>query len=244
MAKAAFPGEDPIGKRIFFDYEVQRGRIQNVPVPRYEIVGIVGDVRASISQEPAPAMYRPLLDSGNPAVSLLLHTQGDSQAAVNTVRNEIRKFNSSLAVSRIQTMEEIIGTSTADRQFSMFLFLTFAGLALLLATIGLYGLVSYAVSQRKAEIGIRMALGATARDVRTLVVLDGLKPAIAGLILGTIAAVFATPILRTQLFGITPGDPLTFSSVALLLLAVAGVACYLPAIRATRLDPTVALRAE
>ena len=141
-------------------------------------------------------------------------------------------------------MEEIIGTSTADRQFSMFLFLTFAGLALLLATIGLYGLVSYAVSQRKAEIGIRMALGATARDVRRLVVLDGVKPAIAGMILGTIGAVFATPILRTQLFGITPGDPLTFSSVALLLLAVAGVACYLPAIRATRLDPTVALRAD
>src|SRR5207237_3170297 len=141
-------------------------------------------------------------------------------------------------------MDELWNTSTAGRQFNMRLFAAFAGMALLLAGIGLYGLVSHSVSQRKAEIGIRMALGARSSDVNRMVLLQGLKPALAGVIIGVVAAAFATRILQSQLFGVTPADPITFVVVPLLLLTVAALACFLPAIRATRLDPTDALRAE
>ena len=126
----------------------------------------------------------------------------------------------------------------------MRLFAGFAGMALLLAGIGLYGLVSHSVSQRTAEIGIRMALGARGTDVNRMILLQGLKPALAGLMIGLAGAAFATRILQSQLFGVTPADPMTFVIVPLLLLAVAVLACVLPAIRATRLDPTAALRAE
>jgi putative ABC transport system permease protein len=126
----------------------------------------------------------------------------------------------------------------------MLLFVAFAVLAVLLAAIGLYGVVSYAVSQRSAEIGIRMALGATSADVNRLVVIQGLKPAIVGIGLGLVAAVFATRLLTTLLFGVTPMDPLTFSLVTPLLLGIAALACYLPAMRASRVDPTIALRTE
>jgi putative ABC transport system permease protein len=141
-------------------------------------------------------------------------------------------------------MEELVGRSTSDRRFTMLLFVSFAVLALLLAAIGLYGVVSYAVSQRTTEIGIRMALGATSADVNRLVVMQGLKPALAGIAIGVVGAVFACQALRSLLFGVTPVDPLTFSLVPPALLAVAALACYLPATRAAHLDPTMALRAD
>jgi len=126
----------------------------------------------------------------------------------------------------------------------MTLFASFAAMALLLAAIGLYGLVSHTVSQRKGEIGIRMALGATRAAVNKMVMLQGLKPAIAGVSIGVVAGAFAVRILQSQLFGVTPADPATFVIVPIVLLIVATLACVLPAVRATRLDPTVALRAE
>jgi len=147
-------------------------------------------------------------------------------------------------VNRVQTVEELIGTSTSDRQFSTLLLTAFAGLALLLAAIGLFGVVSYTVSQRNAEIGIRMALGASRGSVNRMVLLEGLRPALVGVAVGAVAAIFATRILRSQLFGITAGDPLTFALVPVLLLLVAAAACYLPAMRAMQVDPAVALRAD
>jgi putative ABC transport system permease protein len=141
-------------------------------------------------------------------------------------------------------MDALVGRSTADRRFTLSLFVGFAALAVLLAAIGLYGVVSYAVSQRTAEIGVRMALGATGADVSRLVVMQGLKPALAGVGIGMVAAFFAARLLRTLLFGVTPVDPLTFAIVPPALLAVAALACYVPALRAVRLDPTRALRAE
>ena len=244
MAKTYFANEDPIGKRIFFDFELQRERNEGFPVPRYEIIGVVGDVLPTLADRIAPTFYRPMLDVANSGFSIVVHTATEPQSAVAAIRNEIRRMDSALAISQVRTMDEIVDRSTADRRFTMLLFASFAGLAVLLAVVGLYGVVSYAVSQRTAEIGIRMALGATSVDVSRFISMQGLKPAIAGITLGVIAAVFASRVLRSLLFGVTPVDPLTFLLVPPLLLAVAWVACYIPARRAARLDPTRALRFE
>jgi putative ABC transport system permease protein len=244
MAKAFFPGEDPLGKRIFFDFEMQRERIEGLPAPRYDVIGVVGDVRPTLQDGEAPMLYRPLLDIAGRGASILLHTQGDPRSVVGAVREEIRHLDPTLPVFQMQTMDELMGRTTSERRFNMWLVTAFAGLALLLAAVGLYGVVSYAVSQRTSEIGVRLALGATDGDVRRMMVKQGLKPAIAGTILGLIAAALSTGLVRSLLFGVTPTDPLTFTLAPLVLLTTAMLACYLPARRASRLDPTVALRAE
>jgi putative ABC transport system permease protein len=244
MAKTVFPGEDPIGKQIFFDFEVQRGRIQNVPVPHYQIIGVVGDVLSALDAQPSPTLYRPLLDAANAGALVLLHTAVEPKSVMGPAQDEIHRIGSTLAINRVQTMEELLNVSVAARQFNMMLFASFAALALLLAAIGLYGLVSHSVSQRTAEIGIRMALGASRTDVNRMVIRQGLMPAIAGVCIGLVAGGFAVRSLRSQLFGVTPADPATFVIVPIVLLAVAILACVLPALRATRLDPTVALRAD
>jgi len=244
MAKTVFPGEDPIGKQIFFDFEVQRGRLQGVPVPKYQIIGVVGDVLSALDAQPSPTLYRPLLDVANAGATVLLHTTVEPKSVVGPAQDKIHRIGSTLAINRIQTMEELLDASVAGREFNMMLFVSFAALALLLAAIGLYGLVSHSVSQRTAEIGIRMALGASRSDVNRMVMLQGLKPAIAGVFIGLIAGGLAMRILRSQLFGVTPADAATFVLVPIVLLAIAILACILPALRATRLDPTAALRAD
>jgi predicted permease len=244
MARAAFPGDDPIGKQIFFDYEVQRSRNQGTPVPHYEVIGVVGDVLPALDAQPSPTMYRPLLDQAPTGATLVLHTTGEAKLVIAAAQNEIRRIDPGLAVFRIQTMDDLITASAASRRFSMLLFAAFAALALVLAAIGLCGLVSHTVSQRKNEIGIRIALGATAGDVNRMFLFQGLRPAVAGMAIGIVIAAFAVRILRSQLFGVAPADPFTFVAVPSLLLVVAILACLLPTIRATRLDPTVALRAE
>jgi putative ABC transport system permease protein len=244
FAKTLFAGEDPLGKRIFFDYELQRERNEGVPAPRYEIVGVVGDVLPLIDARMTPTLYRPILDTVYANVTMIVHGASDPQALLGAIKEEIRKLDPDLATYQARTLDEQIGRSTSERRFTLLLFASFAALALLLAAIGLYGVVSYGVSQRTAEIGIRMALGATSADVSRLVVRQGLKPAVAGIGAGVVVAVFASKVLRTLLFGVTPADPLTFSLVPPLLLVVAALACYLPAVRATKLDPTIALRTE
>ena len=244
MAKAIFPGDDPLGKQIFFDFEVQRNRIQGTPVPHYEVIGVVADVLSSLDAKASPTLYRPLLDVANSGATVVLHTVVEPKSVTASARNEIRAIDSELAVSRIQTMNELLTASTTSQQFNMVLFLAFAGLALLLAAIGLYGLVSYGVSQRRSEIGIRLTLGATSSDVNKMIFFQGLKPAILGVVVGTVGSAFATQILRSQLFGITPLDPITFVIVPILLLAVAALACFPPTLRATRVDPVASLRAE
>jgi predicted permease len=244
MAKSFFANEDPIGKRIFFDFEVQRERNEGIPAPRYEIVGVVGDVLPTLDSKVEPTLYHPLLDSPTNGVSILVHTAVDAQSIAASVRNEIRKMDPGLVTYQVRTMDELVGRSTSDRRFTMLLFVSFAALALLLAAIGLYGVVLYAVSQRTTEIGIRMALGATTSDVNRLIVMQGLRPALVGIALGLVGAGCATQVLRSLLFGVTPIDPLTFSLVPPALLLIAALACYVPATRAAHLNPTIALRAD
>ena len=192
----------------------------------------------------APTMYRPILDIASSSATAILHTAVEPSSLAGATRAAVREFDSNLTVFGVQTLEEGIGRSTSTRRFTMWLFAAFAGLAVLLATIGLYGVVSYVVSQRRAEIGIRVALGATNGDVSRMVMMQGVKPAFVGAALGLVVAVFLTRILKTMLFGVTPLDPLTFTVVPALLLIVAAAACYMPALRAARQDPTSALRAE
>jgi ABC-type antimicrobial peptide transport system permease subunit len=191
-----------------------------------------------------PTLYRPLYDVANNGIAMLVHTSIEPQAIAASVRNEIRKMDPGLVIYQVRTMDEIVGRSTSDRRFTTLLVLSFAALAVLLAAIGLYGVVSYAVSQRTTEIGIRMALGATTTDVNRLIVMQGLRPALVGIALGFLAAGFATHVLRSLLFGVTPFDPLTFSIVPTALLLIVLLACWVPATRAARLNPTTALRAN
>jgi len=215
-----------------------------VPIPKYEIVGVVGDVRGQLDRNPQPQMYRPLLGVGGGNATALLHTLVTPQSLTEAVLNEIHKLDPSLAVYDIRTMEEATGLAAADRRFVLLLFTAFAELAVLLAAVGLYAVLSNAIVQRRAEIGIRMALGATGKEVATFIVREGMKPAAVGVVFGVLAALVACRVLKSLLFGIGPLDPLTFALVPPLLLAVSLLACYLPALRATGIDPMQALRSE
>ena len=177
-------------------------------------------------------------------MTAIIHTTGEPRSVIGAVREEIRRLDPNLSVFQFRTMDDLMGQSTAERRFNTLLVGAFAGLALLLAAIGLYGVVSFAVSQRTSEIGLRMALGATNATVGRMIVMQGLKPAAAGTALGLILAALSTRAVRSLLFDVTATDPLTFAAVPPVLLTVAALACYLPARRASRLDPTVALRAE
>jgi len=244
MAREFFPGEDPVGKRIFYDYQVQRNKLQGLPIPKYEIVGVVGDVRATLDRNPQPQMYRPLLDVGGGGATVLFHTLVAPQSLTEAALNEIHRLDPSLAIYDVRTIEDAMGLAAADRRFILLLFTAFAALAVLLAAVGLYGVLSNAVVERRTEIGIRMALGATGREVGSFIVREGMKPAAAGVVLGVIAALVACRVLKSLLFGIGPLDPLTFVLVPPLLLAVSLLACYVPALRAIRIDPMQALRSE
>jgi putative ABC transport system permease protein len=242
MAKAFFDGQDPIGKRIFFDFEVQRERLQGFPAPRYEIVGIVGDVMPALDAPIRPSLYRPLLDLGFNGVTILSHTAVEPLSAAYSIANAVHGLDPGLPVAQVRTVDDLVGRSTSDRRFTLLLFVGFAALAMALAAIGLYGVVPYAVSQRTAEIGVRMALGATGADVSRLVVMQGLRPALAGVGIAIVAAFFGVRLLRTLLFGVTALDPLTFANRAAGAPGGRGAGVLRPALRAVRLDPTRALR--
>jgi putative ABC transport system permease protein len=244
MAKTFFPNEDPIGKRIYFDFEAEKAKFQGTPVPRYQIIGIVGDVLPALDSPVQPTLYRPLLDGTYSGGTILLHTAIEPHSVFGAAQNAIHELDPALAVYDVRTMEEIVGRSVSDREFSMLLFGAFALLAVMLACVGLYGVLSYAVAQRRGEIGIRMALGARHADVNRLMLREGMKPAVLGIVLGFAGALLTCRVLQSLLFGIGPLDPLTFALVPPLLLAVAVLSCYLPALRATRIDPMIALRVE
>jgi putative ABC transport system permease protein len=238
LARRYFPGEDPVGKRLKFTKPEEQGTWQT-------IIGVVGDEKQdSLRAEVRPEIYQSHLQSAQNEMTLVVRAAGDPRALVGAVREQIRALDRGLPVDDIKTMREVISESLARERFITLLLVGFAALALALAAVGIYGVMSYAVTQRTHEIGIRMALGAQSRHILRQVVGRGMAPALAGVAVGLAGAFALTRLMAALLFGVSASDPLTFGLIAALLLGVALIACLIPARRAVRIDPMVALRYE
>ncbi len=235
-AKRIWPNEDPLGKRI---------RLGSPDSPLRAIVGIVGDVNHyGLDQAPDMQAYVPHAQWSDSFMQLVVRTASEPSAVVNAIRREVQALDKELPINQVATMHELVSATVAPRRFILTLVGVFAALALLLAAVGIYGVVSYGVTQRTQEIGIRVALGAQSRDVLRLVIGQGMKLALLGVTLGVLGAAGLTQWMRGLLFGIDATDPLTFGLTAVLLAGVALLACWLPARRAATVDPLVALRYE
>ena len=239
MARKLWPGEDPLGKRI------SPGKPKS-PDEWITIVGMVKDVRQfELNADPKPQMYLSYAQAGffDPN-DLVVSTNVEPLSLASTVRKAVWEVDKDQPVSDIRTMEDILSESIARQRFSMLLLGIFAALALVLAAVGIYGVMSYSVAQRTREIGLRMALGAKASDVLKLVVGQGLKLVLIGVVFGLVAAFILTRVMSSLLFGVTATDPITFITISLVLISVAVLASYIPARRATKVDPMIALRYE
>src|SRR6185503_18614628 len=210
-----------------------------------EIIGIVRDVKhASLDAPSRPMTYWPTPELVYSAMSLSVRTEGEPLVLTEAVRREVLAMDKDQPIADVRTMEQVVSDSVSRSRFSTLLLSIFAGVALLLAAVGIFGVMSYAVSERTHEIGLRMALGARAADVLTLVVGKGMTLALVGVVVGLGAAYALTRVLAGLLYGVSATDPITFVSIAVLLATVALVACFIPARRATKVDPMVALRYE
>ncbi|HEX8160427.1 MAG TPA: ABC transporter permease [Pyrinomonadaceae bacterium] len=242
FARRFLPGRDPLGERVVIE---RAGGGRDVQEPR-EIVGVVGDVRhAGLDEEAGPEFYVPYSQAPESYMSVVVRTAVDNPAGIGVgVRDAIRAADAGQYVPAVRPMTELVAESVAHRRFGALLTGLFAALALSLASVGIYGVTSYTVTQRRHEIGIRMALGAQPRDVLRLVVGQGSRQLLAGLGIGLALSLAATRVLAGMLYHVTPTDPVTFALVTLALSSVALLACYLPARRATKVDPLIALRYE
>jgi predicted permease len=233
-ARLLWPRENPLGKHF---------RLGDEESPVTEVVGVAGDVRGvDLDKVPNPTVYLPYWQRDRSDVVIAARTAMEPASLASAMRAEIRKLDPELPVPAFETMEQVLNAAVAPRRFQLILVSLFAATALLLASIGIYGVVSYSVAQRRAEIGIRVALGATASDVRGLILRQGMAPVLSGWIAGLIAAMAAGRIVRSLLFDTSAADELTLGGVSVLVLLVAMAACYLPGRRATRIDPIQALR--
>jgi putative ABC transport system permease protein len=242
MARRFFPGEDPVGKRL------QTGD-PNPNSPWETIVGVVGNVKyTGLEAEETPTMYVPYTTPGwvswSRSMYLVVRSAGEPFALASALRQQVNALDQDLPVANLKTMEQLLHESVTEPRFRTSLLGLFAAVALLLAGIGIYGVISYAVTERTHEIGIRMALGAQTHDVLRLVVKQGMMPVLAGIAIGLAASLALTRLMKTLLFDVSATDPLTFTMIALLLTLVALLACWIPARRATKVDPMVALRCE
>jgi predicted permease len=240
LVRRDFPDEDPVGKRINLGGTGRDGQ----PI-WFEIVGVVADVRnLELNTEPTPEIYTSYLQDPFAGMSYVVRSQVEPESLLPSVREVVRQVDKAQPVAEVREMEQIVSEAAAQPRFNSLLLGIFAGVALLLAAAGIYGVMSYAVTQRTHEIGVRMALGAQRGDVLRLIVGHGFKLTLVGLALGMACAYALTRVMTTLLYGVKPTDPATFAGGAFLLALVALLACYVPARRATRIDPLIALRYE
>jgi putative ABC transport system permease protein len=239
FAREAFPGRDALGRWI------QTGDPDPDAI-KVTIVGIVPDVKyTGLDAEPAPTIYVPFKQAlWWRSMYLVARTSGDPLAQVNAVRSAVAAIDPQIPLQEVQTMERLLGESVAEPRYRALLLAAFGALALVLASAGIYGVLSYTVNQRRRETGVRLALGATSGDVMGLVIRDGMRLAFIGVAVGIALAFATTRLLRSILFEVSPLDPLTFASMALFLTVVGFLACAIPAHRASRTDPMTAIRAE
>lgn len=240
FVRSFFPNEDPIGKHLHTSWRSSQGE-------DYEIVGVVGDTPWQVGRPVPEMMWFPIL-SGIPSSTadamLVIRSDRNVVSLALPVQKVIAALDPSLPVKEVLTMDQIIGRSTEDSSFSASLVMVFAGISLLLAAVGLYGVLAYLVTQRTVEIGIRMALGAARQNILKDTLIDGMRPALIGLVLGIAGSAAVTQTIRSVLYGTSPFDTAVFVSVIGTLLLTAAVACLLPALRATRIEPMRALRTE
>jgi putative ABC transport system permease protein len=240
FVRAHYPGDTPIGKR--FRFGSSRGP-QDGPVKWMEIVGVVSHVKNyGVDQESRVEVYLPFYQSPIGNVTLVARARTDASALAASVRQAVKAVDPEVPVYAVRTLAEIVSDRTAQRRLAVMLITVFAAVALLLAAVGIYGVMSYAVAQRTQEIGIRMALGAERRDILRMVLRHGSLMAVTGIGLGLTVALGLARLITSLLFQVSATDPPTFSVVPVVLIAVALLACYIPARRATRVDPLVALR--
>src|SRR5581483_11374948 len=238
MADQLWPGQDPIGKRI---------HIVELPSkdPWQTVVGVVGRVKQdSLDSNPRIAFYVAHTQFPTRALTVAFRARTDAASMLSATKTELRNLDPDLPMYHVRTMEQQVSESLAQRRFSTLLLGLFATVALALATIGIYGVMAYLVNQGTRELGIRMALGASQRNILTLVVRQGMVLALSGVTIGLTAAFVLTRLMRSLLFGIESTDPITFVGISLLLATIALLACYIPAQRAAQIDPSISLRTE
>jgi putative ABC transport system permease protein len=234
-AKKVFPNENPIGKTLL---------VTSLGVP-CEIVGIVGDIRSQrVKDEPGMEFYRPWAQENFPFVNVTVLSSQKVDAVTKLVQSALTKVDPGLAIALPQTMDAVVAQALGQARLMMWLLGIFAGVALLLASIGIYGAVAYTVEQRTGEIGVRMALGAQTRDVLRLVVNQGMKPVVIGLVIGIVSAFALGRLIASQLYKVSAYNPALLGGATVLLAGIALVACLLPARRASMVDPIQALRTE
>jgi predicted permease len=235
MAKKLFPNENPIGQKL----------LSGMAQLTQEVVGVVGDTHTASLTTPADAeMYYPILQRPEPFTIVMVKTDLDPLSLTNSVRAALKDVDAGIPLTNPNTMDQIVAQSIVDRRLTMLLLAVFAGLALVLASIGVYSVMAYTVTQRTSEIGVRMALGAGPRDVLRLVVGQGMKLVSVGMLIGLLCALAVSRLVTALLFGVAPSDPLIYGGVIFLIGVVALVANLIPALRATRIDPMVALRTD
>jgi predicted permease len=238
LARRYFPNQNPIGRQMRFGFP------PNSNVSR-EIVGVVGDVRdVALSQKPGPIMYVPFAQAPLYGGEVVVRSSLSTSNVAAAIRQGVHSIDKDLPVTNVEPFPNALGESIAQERFRTFLLGSFSALALVLAAVGIFGVVSYSASQRRQEIGIRIALGAQPRDVLHLILGHGVKLALFGLSVGVVFAFLLTHLMASQLYGVSATDPLTFGAAALVLLGVSVIACYIPARRALRVDPVVALRCQ
>lgn len=231
-----FPGESPLGKKLILGWGGDEPK---------EIVGVFSNVRhRGLDDQPRPEMYVPHAQFPVPDMTLMLRTSVKTESLTPALTAKVRELDAQLPVTDVRTLDEYRHDSVALPRFSTFVLLTFASLALLLSVIGLYGVISYSVTRRVSEFGVRMALGAQPRDILTMVLRQGMMRVIIGVALGIAASMGLSRLLTKLLYGISPNDPITIIGVVALLMLTAFAACLLPARRATKVDPITALRCE